>query len=339
MNWIVYTIVFYFIPFFSTANVAAPGFWGAGHGGTIIPLFKNDSSAISKVQMQREYIFVDLYKNYAVVKGTYFFYNYSGKIEKIRTGYPINGENYAYGVDIVRFEDIYHLKVVVNGIEVTPQKLSDYIDATKDTSETINPEGLSQVNNWYIWGVEFAPLSVTKLEVYFIVKTPSTLTQGYGKKEANAFEYILQTGSAWKDKIISGTILINLKDGLHADDIYGIYPLQRVYYNDHQLYYSFKNLRPSAEDDLIIWYQGDTTSTLGAISPPTLFSEIDKTDTTAINLSKFKMSDKADFDTPAPGWSYILWALGIIAALVAVSFIILILYLVYRGVKKLIHKT
>lgn len=334
---IVYNIAFLFLPALVIANAAAPGFWDAGHGSTIIPLFKKDSAAISKVQMQREYIFVNLYKNYAVVKGTYLFYNHSNKSEKIRTGYPINGENYAYGVDIVRFDDIYHLKVIVNGLEITSQKLTDYINTTKDNTETINPEGVSQVENWYVWDMEFHPLSVTKLEAYFIVKTPSILTQGYGKKKANAFEYILQTGSAWKDKINSGTILINFKDGLCMDDINGIYPLQRVYYNENQLYYQFKNIKPTADDDLIIWYQGDTTSSIDGISPKELFGEIDNSDTAALNLSNLKLSEKADFKTPTPGWSYILWALGIIAALVAIFFAITLIYLLYLGTKKIIE--
>ena len=120
------------------------------------------------------------------------------------------------------------------------------------------------------------------------------------------------------------------------DDINGIYPLHRVYFNENQLYYQFTNIKPTADDDLIIWYQGDTTSTIDGISPLELFSEIDNSDTAALNLSNLRLSEKADFKTPTPGWSYLLWGLTLIAALVVIFFAITLIYLLYLGAKKIL---
>jgi len=333
-----WVIIFSFLPFLANGNAAPPGFWGAGHGSTIIPLFNSDSTAISKVQMQRELIFVDLYKNYAVVKGVYWFFNHSNKQEKIRTGYPVNGENYAYGVDMVRFDDLHHIRAVANGKNILPQRLSEYMEMAKGSSEVVNPSGLTQIGNWFVWDMLFDPMTTTKLEVYFIVHTPSTLTQGYGRKEANAFEYILQTGSSWKDRIMQGNIIVSLKDGLSIDEIMGVYPLQNVSYSGQQLLYQFTNLKPKAEDDLIIWYKGDTSTSFGPMLPDVLYKQIDQTDTAILHRSGLVKLEKSDFDTPTPGWSYLLWAFGILAVLIGLSIIAGIIYIIYKFIKKIIHK-
>ena len=186
------------------------------------------------------------------------------------------------------------------------QKLSDYLEYSKESSEVIKTGGLNQIDNWYVWEMQFDPMTITKMEVYFIVYTPTTLIKGYGKKDANAFEYILQTGSSWKDRIMQGNIIVNLKDGLNINKIIGTYPLQHVFFNDKQLLYHFTDLKPKAEDDLIIWYQGDTTSTFETLHPSSLYKQVDETDTSIVHRSNLTILEKTDFDTPLPGWSYIL---------------------------------
>ncbi len=331
----VFSFVIIFFPLFILGNAAPPGFWGAGHGSTIIPIFKNDSAAIAQVQMQRELILVDLHKNYAVVKGTYWFYNHSSKKQRIRTGYPINGENYAHGVDIVRFDDLYHLQVKINGNPTASVKLSEYDSIAKQIEEINTPNGFSQIGNWYIWEMQFEPLTTTRLEVYFIVRTPTTLTQGYGKKYANAFEYIVQTGASWKDRIMQGDIIVTLKDGLTTKDIFGVYPKNKVNHTDTQLHYRFNDLKPKAEDDLIIWYQGIPDSSIALLKPLQLFSEIEQTDTSILRQTGLKLMEKDDFDTPMPEWSWLLIGGVVLGLALSLAITGRLIYLLYKVIKKI----
>jgi len=313
---------------FALANVAMPGIWSAGHGSTLTLLFAKDSAAIRWIQMNKELIVIDLYKNYAVVKGTYWFLNKSQYSQQITTGYPINGEFSATIEDMVSFEDLLYLKVEVGGKKVTHYNLADIYDSSQTT--IASNQLLKAANNWYVWDMTFEPGTLTKVEVYFVVKTPAVLIQGYGRKEATPFEYILQTGANWSGNIMNGQIIINLKDGLKVSDINGILPSKRVYYLRDQLYYSFENLRPSPSDDLIIWYQGNKDSISLNLDTFQLYKSINNTDTAILNATNLALLDKDDFDTSTPDWGYFI--LGFIVLVVGV--LITLLVIIIKFIKK-----
>ena len=311
---------------FAVANVAMPGIWSAGHGSTLTPLFAKDSAAIRWIQMNKELIVIDLYKNYAVVKGTYWFLNKSQYTQQIRTGYPINGEFSATIEDMVSFEDLLYLKVEVGGKKVTHYNLADIYDSSQTT--LASNQVLKAANNWYVWDMTFEPGTLTKVVVYFVVKTPAVLIQGYGRKEANAFEYILQTGANWSGNIMNGQIIINLKDDIKVSDINGILPSKRVYYLRDQLYYSFENLRPSPADDLIIWYQGANDSISLNLDTSQLYKSIDATDTAILHNSNLALIERDNFGTSIPSWGYfIIGFIVFIIGLIITSLLIIVKFI------------
>lgn len=316
---------------FAVANVAMPGIWSAGHGSTLTPLFAKDSAAIRWIQMNKELIVIDLYKNYAVVKGTYWFLNKSQYTQQIRTGYPINGEFSATIEDMVSFEDLLYLKVEVGGKKVTHYNLADIYDSSQTT--LASNQVLKAANNWYVWDMTFEPGKLTKVEVYFIVKTPAVLIQGYGRKEANAFEYILQTGANWSGNIMNGQIIINLKDGLKVSDINGILPSKRVYFLRDQLYYSFENLRPSPADDLIIWYQGTNDSISINLDTSQLYKSINTTDTAILHTTNLSLIERDNFDTPIPDWGYFIIGFIVLVVGIFITLLVIIIKLIKKKLK------
>lgn len=320
--------------FFSSSafgNAAAPGIWDAGHGASIIPVFSSEASAIAQIQMQRELIRIDLYRNMAVVKGTYWFYNHSSTPHRIHVGYPINGRIAAVGREHVTFKDLYHLRVRVGGSLLPVHRLSRHPDSALARLPVDNVKAVREEDDWYVWTMDFPAEVPVKVEVYFVVHTPASLTEGYGRREANAFEYILHTGSAWKDSILSGQVVVTLKDGLRMDDLRGVYPLKKTRYSGNQVLYSFTSLKPTVEDDLLIWYDGRSEPPAGDIKPDDLFDELDRTELGILENKDLKVLDKSDFSTPAPGWSWML--LGVV--FIGVLFWAAVFYGLYRLIRHL----
>ena len=79
--------VFCFI-FLFCSNISQPGIYNAD-GMAFSMLFQEDSLSYKKVQMQEEKIYIQLYKSFAVVKGTYKMVNTSNENLSFKMGYPI----------------------------------------------------------------------------------------------------------------------------------------------------------------------------------------------------------------------------------------------------------
>lgn len=314
------------------ANVAAPGFWGAGLGTTLTPLFASEAADIADIQMRRELVRIDLYRNFAVVKGTYWFYNHGRSTHSIHAGYPVNGSLRADPKEFVRFKDLYHLKVSVDGAQVPSHRLDRHPDTALLSRSIDGQAGVAEAENWYVWTMDFPAGREVKVEVWFIVHTPASMTEGYGRREANAFTYVLQTGSAWKDSILNGNVLVTLRDGLRADDIRGIYPLQSCRQDGAQLLYAFTGLRPVAKDDLIIWYDGEAAEP-GPLNVDSLYRVAEAADTAILARSGLTVLDKKDFSTPTPEFVWVL--LGAVALGIAV--LGGLGYLLYLLVKRLMR--
>lgn len=316
-----------------SANVAAPGFWGAGLGSTLTPLFSSEAAAIADIQMRRELVLIDLYRNFAVVKGTYWFYNHGNAPHRIHTGYPVNGSVRADPKEFVRFDDLYHLRVSVDGATVPSYRLDRHPDTALITRAIDGQPGVQEAENWYVWTMDFPAGREVKVEVWFIVHTPASMTEGYGRREANAFTYVLQTGSAWKDSILNGRLLVTLRDGLRTDDIRGIYPLQSCRHSGVQLLYAFTGLRPAAKDDLVLWYDGASTEP-GALNADSLYRVVEATDTAILARGELPVLDKHDFSTPTPEFVWVLLGVGVGGIVLLGGFG----YLTYRLVRWLIRR-
>jgi len=282
---------------------------------------------------------IDLYQNFAVVKGTYWFKNHSGKFLKLRMGYPINGSHPATPIEEIRFDDLYHLRVLINGQSKKIKLLSELLEKveSEETKKDLIPNSLQKWEDWYVWEMESLPEGAVQVEVYFIVKTNATLIQGYGKKEANAFEYILHTGAAWKNRILSGSIEIQLKDRLQVEDIFGVNPPAAIKWSKNWLSYSFTNLEPERSDDLILWYDGDPEEFESNFPADSLFQLLDERVALKHINSESQYLNQIDFETPIPEFIYFFSGVLVLLISLIIGGIGLIVWFLRRH-KKLKHK-
>lgn len=203
------------------ANAAQPGVWNAGGSGSFQLLFPEDSSAYKKVQMQSERIFMQLYKGYAVVKGTYHFYNTTNDTLRIKVGYPINNVfpnvAYAHRLNEVRVDDLYKIQGKVN-----------------DTAIAVYQQPNHSNDNWYVWNITFPPKATSLFTVYFVVNTNNAqIIDGHDKAYKNAFIYLIETGSLWKAPIEKGVFYTQLLDSIPMETLKGTAPTQ-LFYNASQ---------------------------------------------------------------------------------------------------------
>jgi hypothetical protein len=235
------------------SNAAQPGIWNAGGSGYHL-LYPSDSLNFKRIQMQSENISVKLYQGFAVVKGEYFMFNDTEDTIKVKVGYPINGifEGNSYGkLNQVSFDGLYKLKTKQNGIELS-------IIETPVEEDQLNTTTFEN-DNWYVWENVFLPDSTTKIEVLFIVNTNNArIREGYKKDEHNAFVYLLESGSVWKQPIVKGDFKVSLSKELQLEDIHGATDMNWEYDQDSEkdiiLYASRTNFSPTPKDNIVFNY-------------------------------------------------------------------------------------
>ncbi len=307
------------------ANSAQPGFWNAGGAGTFSLLFPEDSTGYKKIQMVRELVSIQLYKGYAVVKGTYWMYNTTDSLISIKAGYPLNssfeGKSDDYRKAEIKFESLY-------GIEVYSNNLKQTLLAETETSS---------YPNWYVWQNAFAPQDTTKITVYFIVNTNNTfIRSGYAGDENNGFIYLLETGSTWKQPIVTGEIRMELKDGISIQGIQGIKPdsVFRINEEKAQLLYRFSNLSPTPEHNIILKYtenlkRFDFNEVLK--NQTQLYIEIDRFSTSTIDFKTFESYTFGDpFEVNSINWTGIVFfvvIVGVPVICIALSILCIVLFI------------
>lgn len=316
----------------SLGNAAMPGIWSSGHGSQFYPLFEKDSVYFGKIKMQKELVLINLYPGFAAVKGDYWMYNTTNKPITITVGYPINGQYPQEIVDNVVFEDLYELQVFINGQHVATQKYPDTsnnIDETpKQVSEKIHNRG------WYFWTTTFAPQTITKLTVYFLTdNSQARMRKGYNTKDGSAFTYILETGRAWGGSIDSGNVLIQLNNGLTLDNIKGILPDSTLNGDATHIEYSFTNLEPMPENNILFWYEGEKDSSFDMNNilkrSGEYYKELDVFPLNAFAGNSFMLLHKNDFKVPdTTSWIVGGVLIGIIVAVVVV--VAAVIFLLYK---------
>lgn len=225
------------------SNSAQPGVWNAGGSGSFTLLYPEDSVAYKKIQMKSEDIFMQLYKGFATVKGTYYFKNTASDTLKIKVGYPINNvfENIKYNqhVNQVTVDGLYKIKGIINGKEASIFK--------KPNQEN---------NNWYVWEVIFPPKKITEFTVYFLVNTNNAkITEGYNSDKKNAFIYLIETGSLWKSPIEKGNFYTQLKNNISIDDAKASSPSLLSFDKENTiLKFSLSNYGKSPDPNFVITY-------------------------------------------------------------------------------------
>lgn len=230
------------------ANAAQPGVWNAG-GTVFTMLYPEDSLSFRKVQMQQEAIYIQLYKGFAVVKGTYQFKNTSNEKLQFKMGYPINGiyNGGAAKLNQVKLDALSNFKVKC-GEQWLPM-LQQQHDAYGNFT--------SFSNNWQVWEINFMPAQTQSIEVYFIVNTnDAVVRKGYNTAKRNAFIYLLESGSVWHQPIEKASFYIQLMGELTLADVKGLSSGFDMKFNDtHKLLYGSKTwFSPTPADNLIITY-------------------------------------------------------------------------------------
>jgi len=232
------------------SNVAQPGIWSAGGAGAFFLLHPEDSFSFQKIQMVQELVKVQLYRGVAVVKGVYQMHNPTEESICLRVGYPLNAfydPSHSFRKMEITFDSLYGLEVRERG---WPVEVS--ID-----SVLVQGHGLEGASEWYVWETTFSPGEITTLEVRFMVNTnDASVLKGYNRDNFNAFIYLLESGSTWKQPIGKGAIMIQLMDGLTLADIHGVAPAGRFMVNEagNVLVWRFENLSPTAADNPVITY-------------------------------------------------------------------------------------
>lgn len=234
------------------ANAAQPGIWNAG-GTVYTMLYPEDANTFKKVQMQQERIFIQLYKGFAVVKGTYVFKNTTNEHLQFKMGYPINGI-YSGGendLNQIILDSLSQFKIKANNKWLSLEKENH----PEINTNTQNINAFS--DNWKVWQMQFAPNEIQKVEVYFIVNTnEARIRKGYNIEKRNAFIYLLESGSVWKNNIEKGEFYIQLMDGLTSENVQGISNGFGFKFNtQYQIFAGQKtNFSPTPKDNLIINY-------------------------------------------------------------------------------------
>lgn len=286
-----------------SSNVSQPGVYNAG-GVSFSMLFPEDSLAYKKVQMQEEAIYIQLYKGYAVVKGTYKMVNTSTENLSFKMGYPINGI-YSGGKEYsnqVILDSLYKFKVLSNKKEVKIIK--------SDFEESNNVVTFKNAN-WLLWNMNFKPKATNLVEVYFIVNTShAKITKGYSHANYNAFIYLLESGKVWKQPIKKGMFTIELKNFLKLETIHGLtknFDFKKVPHKEiliaNKHYFS-----PSPKDNLVVtYYENLVDFNFEAILKKeiTLFHSIDLLSKTNFNTTLENFSSEDPYEIKSTIWSYI----------------------------------
>ncbi len=312
------------------SNSAQPGVWNAGGGGYHL-LFPEDSLSFKKIQMQSEKISIQLYPGFAVVKGAYQMKNHTKDTLHIKVGYPVHGiyaGNDFGKLNQVIFDGLYKIKTLQNNKElpIIVKPIHEHQPKTQTFKE----------DNWYVWENTFLPNSITNIEVYFLVNTNSAkITRGYDKNEVNAFIYLLESGSVWKQPIEKAEFLIELKDGLTITDLQGISDFNWSYFSDKNktiLTAQKKDFSPTPKTNLVITYgeklENFTFKEIIA-DYQHYFDEVEKFSTTKLSTN-FKPYEAKD---PYEVTGY--FGLLLLIPFVVIGFlVILIIYFLVRLLKK-----
>jgi|GEM_PF-1482510 len=335
------------------SNSAMPGLWTPGANGRFVPLFASDSIHFGHIQMQHEQVLVNLYPGFAVVKGEYYMYNTTDKSIHMHVAYPKQAKFSDTLVKNVIPAYIANLKVLVND-QPTPLMRSKE-DAfnkmlederaqqamTHGSNAPLSPEADKTYENWFLWRMDFAPHTITKITVYFLTDNSNAhLRRGYSGDEACGFTYVLESGRAWGGAIDSGKIYIQLKDSLTTKDIKAVLPHHAILADATHLRYTFTNKEPTEKDNLLIWYKAvpkDSAFEKKIIpSADTYFAEIDKFNTTEFNNTSFAPLNVNNFEVHSSNFfTWIFYGFLFIAALV----LFMVGYGIIRWIKKSNQKT
>lgn len=337
MNKLVHFLGLFCLILLCSSNVSQPGVFSSG-GSSFTMLFPEDSSTYKKVQMQEEVINIQLYKGYAVVKGTYKMVNTSAENLTFTMGYPVKGiynGGEVYGNEI-ELDSIYKFKVKSN-----QQQLSIIESAIGKTSKV----NTFQNENWLTWKMNFTPNQTNYVEVYFIVNTNNAqVVKGYSRSNCNAFTYLLESGKVWKQPIEKGNFIIELKDNLKLVNIQGIsdyFSFKKV--PNKEILIGYKtNFSPTPKDNLIVTYN-ETVENFNfetvLKNEEKLYNLIDILSNSVFSPKLEGFSSKNPYDIKTDAFAYLPLILTLAVIYLPPLLIGIVVFIIFRFIFKRIKKS
>src|SRR5690606_32197058 len=241
-------------------------------------------------------------------------------------GYPINGVYYGGNVDLnqITLDSLSRFKIKTKNewLPLLEQQNGDYGKIS------------SFSDNWKVWEMVFAPEESQTVEVYFIVNTNNAgVRKGYNNERKNAFIYLLESGSVWKNPIEKGNFYVQLMDGLTPENINGISQGFGFRYNEtHKLYAGAKaNFSPTPKDNLVVTYYEHNEHFVfdKALSQTeNLFSKIDEMSQSALETLTYtdvQTGDPYEVESTFSGYLPMLLTLFVIYAPFIIGFIVVVI--------------
>ena len=209
-----------------------------------------DFEALKQIEMEREWLKIELYKNNASVTVLYRFKN-KGEDVTVTAGFPtiswkegeVDTSNYSIFVQGEKIN--FDLK---KGKKVDWFGHAGYLDLDSKG----NPMPMLPKINWFISTISFKKREIKEIKIKYLVRY-EVYSSGVGNEEdieSGIFRYLLSTASIWKGKIKKGFVVINAV---------GVDPNKIVFKNESRFIrkgntftWNFTNLEPSKEDDIEI---------------------------------------------------------------------------------------
>ena len=170
-------------------------------------------------------------RNITEVDVIYTFKNTTDKNVSVRMGFP---EKFEY-----------------NNIEID-EKLNDFLVYDENGNEIDvvfrnSEEALTRGVNWYIYDVNFAPYEEKKIQnKYWIINS------SYGNYW---FNYILETGASWKDKIEKIDIEVKFENGKLIYDVHRMEPSGYVFNEkNNSIEWRLSDIEPAKNDNIRVNY-------------------------------------------------------------------------------------
>jgi hypothetical protein len=218
--------------------VPQSGIWSCGASGNY-SFFPGTYISLTDVEMDSIKVVAQLYPGFAVIKGKYFLKNTGSNTIALTGGFPADCDfdaNSGFYQIRASFPENYYLRVLQNDSLISYSE-SGYWHSTEH----------EETHGWHLWTNTLFPNRITKVEIYTIISTNNSLmTSNWSESDDNVFAYIVECGM-WSGAIRSGSITLQLMDGLHEDDFRGFAPdsLFTFYPESNTLHWSFQNITMS----------------------------------------------------------------------------------------------
>lgn len=196
----------------------------------------------TSIRMESEIVIIDLYNDSSVVKCLFNMKNL-GEPEKLQIGFP--EMTFHYMRKKSKVDDASRFLVKENGIDVDFD-FSDSLRYDKEYRKKVESYQIKE--DWYLWESEFKQGESKTIEVQYSL--PSGLLYKTNKR---FFTYLLSTGANWKGTIGKAEIIVNLKD-IEIDSLISQQPNNNCVITHNQLKWTFSDLEPTTNDDIMIYY-------------------------------------------------------------------------------------